>query len=172
MRLRSIFALSLALVFLAGCAGKPEDFVGPNAPLGLAEVKRIYLATDRLLTDNLTATTQRGGALSFALYDITVPPRHRPGEVEFSAANPDPATSFTVAGARPIESLRALGKTVRSAAGPLGRPIDGPVVYVHGFNTAMEYAVYRHAQIAHDYGLQGPQVTFAWQRPRLSSSTS
>ncbi|MEL7082507.1 MAG: alpha/beta hydrolase, partial [Pseudomonadota bacterium] len=46
--------------------------------------------------------------------------------------------------------------------GPLGRPIDSPVVYVHGFNTAMEYAVYRHAQIAHDYGLQGPQVTFAW----------
>ncbi len=162
MRLRSILAVGFALAFLAGCAGKPEDFIGPNAPLGLAEVQRIYLATDRVLADNLSATTKRGGALSFAHYDITVPPRHRPGEVEFSARNPDPATSFTVAGARPIETLRALGKTVRGAAGPLGRPIDSPVVYVHGFNTAMEYAVYRHAQIAHDYGLQGPQVTFAW----------
>lgn len=162
IRARSTFAFGLALVFFAGCAGKPEVFVAPNAQIGAADVQRIYLATDRVLTPDLSGTTKRGGALSFAQYNITIPPSHQPGEVEFSARRPDPTKSFTVADARPLQSLSDLGRQVRSEAGPLGRPLDGPVVYVHGFNTSMEYAVYRHAQIAHDYELQGPQVTFAW----------
>ena len=157
-----ILVVSFALAFLAGCAGAPEKFVAPNNQLGAADVQRIYLATDRVLASDLSGTTQRGGALSFAQYDITIPPIHEPGEVEFSKANPDPDTSFTVASARPLSNRSELGRIVRAQAGPLGRPIDSPVVYVHGFNTSMEYAVYRHAQIAHDYGLQGPQVTFAW----------
>ena len=157
-----MLAVSFALALLAGCASKPEQFVAPNDQIGAAKVQRIYLATDRILSDDLSGTTQRGGALSFAQYDITVPPTHQPGEVAFSATNPDPATSFTVASARALPSLSEFGRTVRAAAGPMGRPIDSAFVYVHGFNTAMEYAVYRHAQIAHDYGLQGPQITFAW----------
>ncbi len=162
MKLRPSLLLGLALVSLAACAGKPEQFVAPSAAIETAEVQRIYLATDRVLAPDLSGTTQRGGALSFAQYDITIPPDHQPGEVEFSATQPDPARSFTVAQARALPGLPELGRTVRGQAGPLGRPIDSAVVYVHGFNTAMEYAVYRHAQIAHDYGLQGPQVTFAW----------
>ncbi|SFQ65408.1 Esterase/lipase superfamily enzyme [Roseivivax halotolerans] len=162
MTLRATLFLCLSLAVLAGCTGKPESFVAPNAEVGSAKVQRIYLATDRILAPDLSGTTKRGGALSFAQYDITIPPGHEPGEVAFSATNPDPTQSFTVAGARAIARLPELGQIVRAEAGSLGRPIDGPVVYVHGFNTAMEYAVYRHAQIAHDYGLQGPQVTFAW----------
>ena len=162
MKLQPIFSLGLALLVLVGCAGKPEQFVAPNGQIGEAEVQRVYLATDRILASDLSGTTERGGALAFAQYDITIPPGHRPGEVEFSATNPNPSTSFTVAQARGLLSLSDLGRTVRRQAGLLGRPIDSAVVYVHGFNTAMEYAVYRHAQIAHDYGLQGPQVTFAW----------
>lgn len=162
LRLRLSLYLGLTLMSLAGCASKPEEFLGPNASLGLAEVQRIYLATDRVLADNLSGTTQRGGRLSFAQYDITIPPHHTPGEVEFSRRDPDPATSFTVKGAHAVETLRDLGQVARAQSGPRGRPIDSPVVYVHGFNTAMEYAVYRHAQIAHDYGLQGPQITFSW----------
>ena len=154
--------ICLLFVSLAGCAGPPGEFVAAEGPIGAADVQRIYLATDRILAPDLSGTTRRGGALSFAQYDITIPPGHQPGEVEFSAVNPTPANSFTVSGARPVPSLSNLGRTVRREAGPLGRPIDSPVIYVHGFNTEMEYAVYRHAQIAHDYGLQGPQVTFSW----------
>jgi len=162
IRFRFMLTVGFALGFLAGCAGTPEQFVAPNGSLGAADVQRIYLATDRVLAPDLSGTTQRGGALSFAQYDITIPPGHQPGEVEFSATNPDPATSFTVSSAGAISNRSELGRIVRGQSGTLGRPIDSPVVYVHGFNTAMEYAVYRHAQIAHDYGLQGPQVTFAW----------
>ena len=36
------------------------------------------------------------------------------------------------------------------------------VVFVHGYNNTLGSAVFRHAQMAHDFGLEGPQVTFAW----------
>jgi len=162
MKLRAALFLCLSFATLAGCAGGSKQFVSPNAEIGAADIQRIYLATDRVLAPDLSGTTMRGGALSFAQYDITIPSGHQPGEVEFSATNPDPRTSFTVLNRRPVQSLQDLGGNISAALGPLGRPIDSPVVFVHGFNTSMQDAVYRHAQIAHDYGLQGPQVTFAW----------
>ncbi|MEO1563247.1 MAG: alpha/beta fold hydrolase [Pseudomonadota bacterium] len=162
LKIRFLLVTGLSLVFLAGCAGKPEQFISSNDPSGAADLQRIYLATDRVLAADLSGTTRRGGALSFAQYDVTIPPGHQPGEVEFSPSNPDPSRSFTVANASGLASLSDLGRIVRGQAGPLRRPIDSPVVFVHGFNTALEFAVYRHAQFAHDYGLQGPQVTFSW----------
>ena len=162
MNVHAALFICLSFATLAGCAGGPKQFVSPNAQTGAADTQRIYLATDRVLAPDLSGTTTRGGALSFAQYDITIPPDHQPGEVEFSATNPDPNTSFTVLDRRPVQSLSDLAGYARGASGPLGRPIDSPVVFVHGFNTSMQDAVYRHAQIAHDYGLKGPQVTFAW----------
>ncbi|MEL7452915.1 MAG: alpha/beta fold hydrolase [Pseudomonadota bacterium] len=162
MKLCAALFLCLSFATLAGCAGGSKQFVSPSAQTGAADIQRIYLATDRVLAPDLSGTTTRGRALSFAQYDITIPPSHEPGEVEFSATNPDPNTSFTVLDRRPVQSLSDLVGYARAASGPLGRPIDSPVVFVHGFNTSMQDAVYRHAQIAHDYGLQGPQVTFAW----------
>lgn len=36
------------------------------------------------------------------------------------------------------------------------------VLFVHGYNTNFAEGVYRHAQIAWDYALSGPQIHFAW----------
>lgn len=36
------------------------------------------------------------------------------------------------------------------------------MIYVHGYNNNLSEAVYRHAQIAYDFGMSGPQVTFSW----------
>lgn len=148
-------------LFLVACAAQPT-FVTPNAPIAKAKVQRIYLATDRRLAADLAGTKERAGALSFAQYDVTIPPGHRPGALELSDTNPDPARVFTVADARSIPTLAEFGSLVRSRTGPSRKPIDSTVVYVHGFNTSLESAVYRRAQIAHDYGLVGPQVTFSW----------
>lgn len=161
IQFRKIFAC-LACMFLVGCA-TPPTFVKPNAPITkAAAVQRIYLATNRLLAEDLAGTTERATALSFAQYDITIPPGHKPGTLELSASDPDPAKVFTVAEARSIPSLAQFGSIVRSQTGPSRKPLDSTVIYVHGFNTSLESSVYQRAQIAHDYGLVGPQVTFSW----------
>jgi len=162
MKLSTALLLCFSFTTLAGCAGGSKQFVAPNAEIGAADIQRIYLATDRVLAPDLSGTKTRGGTLSFAQYDITIPPDRRPGDVKVAAKNPDPKNSFTVLDRHQVQSLKDLAENVRAASGPYGRPIDSPVVFVHGFNTSMQDAVYRHAQIAHDYGLQGPQVTFSW----------
>ena len=82
--LRAIPLLRMSFTTLAACAGKPEEFVAPNAVIGASDVRRIYLATDRILARDLSGTTERGGALFFAQHGITTPPGHRPCEVESS----------------------------------------------------------------------------------------
>ena len=49
MTFRGTVFLCLCLGTLAGCAGKPEQFIAPNDQIGAADVQRIYLATDRVL---------------------------------------------------------------------------------------------------------------------------
>jgi esterase/lipase superfamily enzyme len=151
----------LTCLFLVACA-TPPTFVAPSKPIAQADIQRVYLATDRRLSADLSGTTVRAGALSFAQYDITIPPVHKRGVIELSKTDPNPAKVFTVADAEKIPSIAEFGSLVRSQIGPSGRPLDGTVLYIHGFNTSMETAVYQHAQIAHDYGLIGPQVTFSW----------
>ncbi len=161
------FLLLLCLA-VAACDTRPDVFVAPSGPVAGVDVQRIHLATGRTLAEDLSGTTERAEKLSFAQYDITLPPGHQPGVVEFSPGNPDPAQSFTVADRRSIADLDDFGRIVRPLAGPSRRPKDSTVIFVHGFNTSLEYAVYRHAQIAQDYDLVGPQVTFTWpsiQRP-------
>lgn len=160
-RLAHIIALTGLALALTACAA-PKQFIAPNAAFEDIDVQRIYVATDRVLAPDLSGTTQRASALSFAQFDITIPPEHTPGEVEFSARNPDPTRYFTVASAQGVDTLAQLGERVRPEGGASGRPADSTIIYVHGFSTSLEGAVYRHAQIAHDYELRGPQVTFSW----------
>lgn len=115
---------SFACLVLVACASPPE-FATPNAPIATADVQRVYLATDRRLSADLAGTTERAGALSFAQYDVTVPPDHKPGELELSDTNPDPARVFTVADARSIPTLGDFGSLVRSQTGPSRKPIVG-----------------------------------------------
>ena len=39
---------------------------------------------------------------------------------------------------------------------------DHAVVFVHGYNTAFDYAVYRTAQIAYDLKFDGVPFLFSW----------
>ena len=41
-------------------------------------------------------------------------------------------------------------------------PGQEAVVFVHGYNNGFAKAAYRHAQVAWDYELKGPQIHFSW----------
>ena len=96
-RLAHVIALTGLALTLTACAA-PKQFLAPNAAIEGIDVQRIYVATDRVLAPDLSGTTQRAGVLSFAEFDITIPPEHTPGEVEFSAR---PASSQSQARAGP-----------------------------------------------------------------------
>ncbi|MGC8201441.1 alpha/beta hydrolase [Aliiroseovarius sp. PTFE2010] len=95
---------------------------------------------------------------SFARYEVAIPPSHRVGQVEWPTVKGDPGTSFGIAD---LVNLEAEERMFEEIAARLG-PEDEIGVFVHGYNNSYSEALYRHAQIAFDYGLASPQITYVW----------
>ncbi|MFA8387465.1 MAG: alpha/beta hydrolase [Pelagibaca sp.] len=102
----------------------------------------------------------RSQSLGFARLAISIPPTHRIGQIEWpEGPNADPARHFALVGAEPLAGIEALVSATRQATSGQN---EEAVLFVHGYNTNFAEGVYRHAQIAWDYGLRGPQIHFAW----------
>ena len=146
----------------AGCAPRMA-LVRPNARVPAAAagaaLQPIYLiAADRAIP-GLARSDGRG--VGAAVIDVSIPPIHRPGRIEFRRDG-DPARSFAVAGGHALGGVDTLVDAVLAASGPG----EGIHVFVHGYNNTVAEAAFRHAQIAHDYvnagASGGAQITFHW----------
>lgn len=107
-------------------------------------------------------TGERGSALAFADISISIPPdAHREiGEVQWPSAAPgDPAKDFVTLSADKVDLKSALARFDRRIAKIPGRRV---LVFVHGYNTNFDEAVYRFAQIVHDSGADVVPVLFTW----------
>ena len=102
--------------------------------------------------------------LSFAAFQVSVPPDRLAGTVTFSPANgaPDPATEFLTVGTSRIADEAAFLRRVNAALSsyPTGR--REVFVFVHGFNTNFAEGLYRQAQMSHDFQSTGVSINFAW----------
>ena len=158
----------MGLLGAAGCAPRmalvaPALRLPPSVPAVSAgeapALQRIHLlAADRAIPGLRMAD---GTGLGAAIVDISIPPNHRPGRIEY-VPDGDPARSFAIAAARALPSSRALADAAADAL----RPGEEIHVFVHGYNNTAAEAAFRHAQIAHDYTNAGagggPQITFHW----------
>jgi esterase/lipase superfamily enzyme len=123
-------------------------------------------ATTRSPTDDAGTvfTGDRGRGVSFARIVVAVPPDREPGTLPLPRTPPgNPQREFT---AEEIQRLDSEG--VRSW---LGRSQKGPrrlLVFVHGYNTRFDQAVFRFAQFAHDSNADATPILFSWpSRGRL-----
>lgn len=161
--------LPLLLVLLAaGCASVDRhrliaETIAPATPAQLSALHRIFIATSRERTPapGMIFSGERAQQTAFAFVDISVPAIHQAGREERSPSPrvADPARYF---------AARRLGiyggeKGFRDA---LARDIAArggrALVFVHGFNTGFDDAVYRITQIVHDSGYLGAPVLFTW----------
>lgn len=172
MKARWIFAVTMT-VTLAGCAGRPSGVMAPTAQAGLppgGSVVEMIVATTRSTasTPGEMFSGERGSDLTFADVAVSVPPdsARKIGEVQWPSRMPgDPATDFTTLRAEKLDMSAAKrlfhSKIVRTKR-------KHALIFVHGFNTRFEEAVYRFAQIVHDSGAPVTPVLFTWpSRGRL-----
>ena len=106
-------------------------------------------------------TGQRGSTLSVDNLVISVPPpqSRTVGEVTYPTRNAaDPRTEFAVITANPVDADGASNWFDR-VAGAKGGDV---LIFVHGFNTTYEEAVFRFAQIAHDTTASAAPILFTW----------
>lgn len=157
---------ALAVTLLAGCAsesvraidghmGNAVSFVsGPQGepsrvPLFVASTRRGEGATD-------------DGRAHYSLTAIGVPLNHRAGAVEKpSFGAPDKSRHFSVLAKRAMDEEEFYGELAAHVSGRVGSSRD-VLLYVHGFNTSLDDARFRLAQIVADGGFSGVPALFTW----------
>ena len=154
---RTIRAITLVLVTVAaGCA--PRDAAMRAAPDPSGRIQPIYVATTRN-TDQFGSTfgEARNDKPSYFRADISVPPSHEVGQIEWPDETPDARTDFVVTETNVYPDVRAMTRSLQRAS--TGQET---LVFVHGFNNTLSDAMYRLAQIRADFEDGNAALLFSW----------
>ena len=153
------------LVLAAACAGRPEAILVPisvTAP-GTSSVNMLVAST-RGEDPNpaIMFNGERAHGLRFADIDVSIPPdaTRKVGDVQWPSSPPgDPERDFVTTSAERLD-LPAL-KAAFDRKLKTG-PSKQVLIFVHGYNTRFEEAVYRFAQIVHDSNAPVLPFLFTW----------
>src|ERR1700679_2410163 len=165
-RSRLAFVCVIALsAIAAGCSSRPYGtlVVGPSAP-GASQVD-LLVATTRapvLEPPGVMFGGARGRGLDFADIAVSIPPAsvRQPGDVPLPTSLPaNPERDFTILRADRMDLAQAKASFDARIRRTPGRRV---LIFVHGFNTRFEEAVYRFAQIVHDARVDVAPVLFTW----------
>lgn len=144
------------VLLLAACA--PRVTAQRAAPHPAATIQPVYVATGRRLDQTGPIFgLNRPEELNYFRADISVPPTHQDGRIEWPEGPPDAATDFVVTGTEVFESPRAMLGQMRAA-----RPGRETLLFVHGYNNTLSEAMYRLAQIQTDFATGMPGMLFSW----------
>jgi esterase/lipase superfamily enzyme len=161
---------ALALGVLASsCSSVPSGFLLPThqVPPEARLVDMLVITTRQPTPEpGVVFSGERDRSSSIVQVVVSVPPTGQriPGRVQWpSRRPPDPSREFTTVSIKPSDPDQTEAWFEREA-GPRRRML----IFVHGYNTRFETAVYRFAQIAVDSGAEAAPVLFTWpSRGRL-----
>ncbi|RUY10723.1 alpha/beta hydrolase, partial [Mesorhizobium sp. M7A.F.Ca.CA.004.12.1.1] len=167
MPLKKIFIVVLALL-VAGCAGQQtQELLGSamvSAPVTeIAGNHSIFIATTRKKSDdpNKVFDGERSATLNYARVNVTVPGLHKTGQIERRSRgkSDDPAKYFMASEVVGYDTQPKFSSALNADIAARGGRV---MVFVHGYNTGFDAAVYRLTQIVHDSGYPGTPVLFSW----------
>lgn len=163
VRRRCFAAIVAPLLLLGACASRPYATlvpVGESVP-GAHKVDML-VATTRAPSPvpGVVFSGDRGPGLSLENIVVSIPPAgtRKAGEVVYPKSTPpNPSREFV---ALRIDPMNASGmdRWFRKREAPSGRLL----IFVHGFNSSYEEAVFRFAQISYDSGADAAPILFTW----------
>lgn len=138
-----------------------------------ARLVEFFFATDRniKITENvstLDAAAPRSGNMTYGVAGVRIPEDHEPGAIELPSEWH--LLSFEYKSTRDDKKHFSIKRLASTSYGDwkdlLKRKADqsenSALIFVHGFNTGFEDALYRNAQIVWDLQYQGVSVLFSW----------
>ena len=163
----SLAGVATVAILAFGCAPRPgSEVLQPIArvPSYTSKVNMLVATTrERGSGEDPDAfTAARAETLNFAALTVSIPTHHVAGEIEWpDQVPPDPSRHFVTTDRQALDG-REFRDEIRKRARRGGTEANSVLVFVHGYNTLYEEAVYRFAQIVHDSGFDGTPVLFAW----------
>lgn len=150
-----ILLLSLGL---SACA--PRGTLEVAAPAPEATVRNVYVAQFRQKSGQVGNFGEpRPSELAFEKFEVSIPPTHEVGKIEWPRGTPDASKDFVTIGGRTFPDMRSFARSV-AASDRSGN--QETVIHVHGYNTTHAEAIYGSAQVAHDIEVPVPTVVFSW----------
>lgn len=163
---------------------KPATEAEPRQPAPVArgisepwDVVPVFYGTDRAREQLAGATSygsERARRLELGRALVTVPKAHQLPNIErpwayrlpftqivLHSEPEDPRRHFTLKDVRALTKEEFL-QLVRERLNGSSSYKDHALVFVHGFNTSFEYALYRTAQIAYDIKFDGVPLLYSW----------
>ena len=157
--------LACVLAAAAGCSSRPygDLIVGASAP-GTTTVDMLVATTRAPVLDppGVIFGGARGRGLRFVDIAVSIPPdsARQAGEVQWPRQAPgDPTRDFVTLRVDRMELAEA---KVDFNSQVLRTPSRKVLIFVHGYNTRFEEAVYGFAQIVHDADVDVVPVLFTW----------
>jgi esterase/lipase superfamily enzyme len=149
----------------------------PAPPPGDWDLVPVFFGTDRLRSDSprrIAYGSERARRLELGRALVTVPKAHQVPRIErpFAIRVPyfqitlfeqaeDPKLHFTIQELKPLS--RAEFADLARARIQASRAFkDQAVVFVHGYNTGFDQALYRTAQMAYDLKFDGASFLYSW----------
>ncbi len=156
---------------LGACSARGIVTLLPGEPAADQTLRSVFVASNRLPNaDGPRLIFEQGfgdvrdATLRFGRVDVSIPPVHQPGKIEWPRGKrADPALHFVARAETRFPDTESFLRDLRAhgpAAGASGA--QEVVVFVHGFNVNNAEAVYRLAQVAHDFDAAVPVVAFSW----------
>ncbi|MDQ7070097.1 MAG: alpha/beta fold hydrolase [Rhodobacterales bacterium] len=160
MKFRFFILILLVLSLVSACAPRGVILVNPAAK-AIGDLQTVFYGTTRARS-NTGYAAQRSMDIQFGKYEISIPPAHNAGKIEWPTKKPDPKRFFVAAGETSYSSTSdftaALSKTLRA----LPSKEREVVVYVHGYNTNFAEGLFRLAQLSEDFELSKVAVHYSW----------
>lgn len=157
---------SLATFFVAAPAGFSRadglnfGFFGGGAK-PQAYTEEIFIVSTRK-SDSQPTELAPGGKARFALQYVSIPPGHKPGQIERPAfGGPNPDQHFTVVSTSELDDDEFGQQLAAHLSGRVGSNRD-VLIYVHGFNNSTDDARMRLVQLAYDANFGGVPILFTW----------
>jgi esterase/lipase superfamily enzyme len=163
-RLRIWAGVTVVALCLGGCASRAT---GLMRPVSVADVPGVTVIPVLVTTmrrsspdDAILFTGERSLHVSYAEIGVSIPPDHKPGEIEWPERAPgDPAKTFVTASVTKLDNAEFKSALDRELA---QRQKSRVLVFVHGYNNKFDDAVYRFAQIEKDSQAPTVPVLFTW----------
>ncbi len=156
----SVLALLFVAFSLVACASRPESgFLSAVALSPPGAVDHTLLVATTRERDDRPGTLfngDRASAIDYAELTVSIPPNHKQNKIEWATTPPgDPNVNFVVRDEKYLDGDKAFVQALNAQLALRPPGSRNVFLFVHGFNTMFAEAVYRAAQLAHDF--EGPR---------------
>lgn len=157
--LRALIATSLC--FVMACTPRGVITVFPDAAK-VGQLRNVFVGTTRGIGKNGRFNNERTQAVSFHRYEISVPPQHKIGTIEWPRINSDPTKAFLTTAINHYATGPSFADDLAKSLRKRPKGQREVVLYVHGFNNTFAEGMYRLAQLSNDMDLPNPTIHYSW----------